>query len=88
VTRYYQTYSSSNFDARGWKELYWRKQPDGSWDEGWIYDPKVGRSYNVDISLISDDRLQVWGYLGMKMFGRKIIWQRAEADLPSCEAST
>ena len=64
-----------------------RLQPDGSWDEGWIYDPKVGRSYNVDVSLLSPDELQIWGYLGIKMLGRKLVWRRAEAELPKCDAS-
>lgn len=31
VTEFYQTYRSSNFNANGSKQLFWRRQPDGSW---------------------------------------------------------
>lgn len=31
VTEYYQNYRSSNFNATGMKQLFWRKQNDGSW---------------------------------------------------------
>lgn len=31
VTEYYQHYRSSNFDAQGKKQIFWRRQPNGSW---------------------------------------------------------
>lgn len=31
VTEYFQSYRSSNYEAQGAKQLYWRRQPDGSW---------------------------------------------------------
>lgn len=31
VTEYYQHYRSSNFEARGKKQLFWQRQADGSW---------------------------------------------------------
>lgn len=59
-------------------------QPDGSWDRGWIYDPKEGKSYDVEISLRSPDHLQVKGYLGVKFLSETFVWQRAPADLKRC----
>lgn len=59
-------------------------QPNGAWDTGWIYDPKEGKSYDVEIALRAPDRLQVKGYLGVKFLSETFIWQRAPADLPRC----
>lgn len=58
---------------------------DGSWEGGWIYDPKVGKSYNVEIRQLSVDTLEVHGYAGMKLFGKTFIWHKAPDDLPACE---
>lgn len=60
------------------------KQPNGAWDNGWIYDPKEGKSYDVEIRLNDPDRLQVKGYLGVKFLSETFIWQRAPAELQRC----
>lgn len=31
VTEFYQVYESSNFNARGWKQLFWKREADGTW---------------------------------------------------------
>lgn len=54
------------------------------WDKGWIYDPKEGKSYDVEIKLRSSDRLAVTGYLGMKFLSETFIWTRAPAGLARC----
>ncbi len=59
-------------------------QPDGTWDSGWIYDPKVGKSYSVALQLENRNRLIVTGYAGMKLFGQSFAWNRAPADLQRC----
>ncbi len=61
-------------------------QPNGAWDNGWIYDPKDGKAYDVEIRLQSPDRLQVKGYLGIKMLSETFVWQRAPTNLPRCPA--
>ena len=67
--------------------VIWGLQPqvDGSWDEGRIYDPKVGKSYDVAITRLGAKRLRVTGYLGTKLFSRDLIWQRAPTSLPRCQ---
>lgn len=60
-------------------------QPDGAWDNGWVYDPKVGQSYNVEIRLVDPKTLSVHGYAGLKLLGKTMTWTRAPADLPRCE---
>lgn len=58
---------------------------DGTWDTGWIYDPKEGKSYSVAISMTAPDTLKVTGYLMMKMMGRTLTWKKAPGDLPACD---
>ena len=59
-------------------------QSNGAWDTGWIYDPKEGKSYDVEIRLRAPDRLQVKGYLGVKFLSETFHWQRAPTELPRC----
>lgn len=60
-------------------------QGDGTWDGGWIYDPKVGKSYNVQIRQAGAEVLEVYGYAGVKLFGKTLVWRKAPADLPPCD---
>lgn len=62
-----------------------RPQSDGTWDEGRIYDPKVGKSYDVAITRLSAKRLRITGYLGTKLFSKDLIWRRAPTSLPLCQ---
>lgn len=61
-----------------------RPLADGSYDGGWVYDPKVGKAYDVAIKLTSPERLEVTGYIGVKFLSKKLIWTRAEIELPDC----
>jgi uncharacterized protein (DUF2147 family) len=58
---------------------------DSGFDNGWIYDPKAGKSYSVALDLVDADTLKVTGYKGMRFLGKSFIWTRAPVDLPSCE---
>ena len=59
-----------------------QRQADGTWDEGWVYDPKVGEAYDVAVQLKDSKHLVVTGYKGIKLFGKKLLWTRAPADKP------
>jgi uncharacterized protein (DUF2147 family) len=61
-----------------------KPQRNGAWDEGWIYDPKEGKSYDVQLTLRARDRLQVMGYIGTKFLSETFIWTRAPAELKRC----
>ncbi len=56
----------------------------GGFDNGWVYDPKEGKSYSVALDLIDSDTLKMTGYKGMRFLGKSFIWKRAPADLPNC----
>lgn len=55
------------------------------WDAGWIYDPKDGKSYDVEIRP-KGEKLLVTGYLGVKFLSESFLWTRAPAALPRCAA--
>lgn len=61
--------------------------PEGGYDGGWVYDPKVGKSYSVAIVLTGRDELTVTGYKGVKLLGKSFQWTRAQTELPSCAAA-
>jgi uncharacterized protein (DUF2147 family) len=58
-----------------------------TWDAGWIYDPKQGKQFDVEIKLRAPDRLQVMGYLGVKFLSETFVWTRAPATLPRCSGA-
>jgi uncharacterized protein (DUF2147 family) len=58
-------------------------QGDGSWDGGRIYDPEEGKSYDVMMKT-SGSRLEVTGYIGLKMMGETVVWTRQAGHLTPC----
>ena len=60
---------------------------DGSWDQGWVYDPEQGKSFDAAIALKTKDRLELTGYKGIKFFSKSFIWKRAPLDTPRCDGS-
>jgi uncharacterized protein (DUF2147 family) len=61
-----------------------RPMSDGSWDQGWVYDPEQGKSFDAAIKLRSRDQLILTGYKGIKFFSKSFVWKRAPDDLPRC----
>lgn len=61
-----------------------KRQADGTYDEGWIYDPRQGKSFSVELTLLKGDRLQVKGYKGLKFLSKTFIWTRSLTELPRC----
>lgn len=54
------------------------------WGGGWVYSPEKKRRYDVELTPLSDDKLRVVGYAGIKLFSKTMIWKRAPADLQRC----
>jgi len=52
--------------------------------EGWVYDPRRGKSFNVDVKLKNPNTLMVHGYLGMKLLGETKEWTRANNSIRRC----
>ena len=50
---------------------------------GFLYDPKSGKTYRGSMKA-DGDRLELRGYVGVKLFGRSEIWQRTPQPSPPC----
>ena len=46
------------------------------WQDGSIYDPKIGKTYSCKISLQDSDKINVRGFVGFSILGRTEIWTR------------
>lgn len=46
------------------------------WNEGTIYDPKSGKTYSCYLKLVSPDKMEVKGYIGISLIGRTQVWSR------------
>ena len=46
------------------------------WDGGKIYDPENGKTYKCKMTLVSTNRLDVRGFIGISLIGRTEVWTR------------
>lgn len=46
------------------------------WEDGKIYDPKTGKTYDCTIKMKNDNILHVRGYIGISLIGRTDTWTR------------
>jgi uncharacterized protein (DUF2147 family) len=56
-----------------------------AWSDGWVYDPREGKTYDAEIKLQDFNTLAVRGYLGIKMLGETKLWTRANKDIRRCK---
>ncbi len=49
---------------------------DNEWDDGWIYDPNNGKTYDCKMTLEDINTLAIRGYVGSSIFGRTETWTR------------
>ena len=49
---------------------------DGRWDDGIIYNPENGKKYHGKLHLVSPERLELRGYLGISLLGRNYLLTR------------
>jgi uncharacterized protein (DUF2147 family) len=59
------------------KNLEWDSSED-EWNEGTIYDPKSGNTYDVFARLEGPKTLYLKGYIGFTLIGRSTLWTRVE----------
>lgn len=49
-----------------------------TWKNGKFYNPKMGRSFDLDIERKSDEAIEIRAYLGIPLLGKTEIWTRPE----------
>jgi len=62
-----------------------KRDGDGRWSGGTIYDPDSGSTYRCYIELQQDGSLKVRGYMGFALLGKTQVWTRyagTSMDLP------
>jgi uncharacterized protein (DUF2147 family) len=75
---------SKNAKACGMQVIGNVRATGNSWGGGWIYSPERKSKYDVELTPIGDDKLKVFGFAGIRMFGQTMTWTRAREDLPRC----
>ena len=60
--------------------------PEGpdAWKDGWIYNPRDGSTYSVEVETVSATELKVRGFLGLSIFGSSQVWTRVDGDRGGC----
>ncbi len=48
------------------------------WENGFIYDPRDGKTYKCKMTLESPDNLKVRGFIGISLIGKTNNWTRAK----------
>ncbi|OWJ65506.1 DUF2147 domain-containing protein [Inquilinus limosus] len=51
---------------------------DTEWEDGTIYDPKSGKTYDAKMHLTGPDTLDLRGYVGISLLGRTDSWTRVQ----------
>ena len=59
------------------KNLKWDSD-DQEWNQGVIYDPKSGKTYDVYARMEAANTLYLKGYIGFTLIGRSTLWTRVE----------
>jgi uncharacterized protein (DUF2147 family) len=51
---------------------------DNLWEDGTIYDPESGSTYNCKITMDDKNTMNIRGFIGISAFGRTDVWKRLE----------
>ncbi len=51
---------------------------DGEWEDGTIYDPKNGKTYDCYMNFDENGVLKIRGYIGFSWIGRSTYWTRVQ----------
>jgi uncharacterized protein (DUF2147 family) len=49
---------------------------ENAWKGGTVYDPKIGKTYRGKMTLVSPNKLDLRGFVGIPLFGRTTTWTR------------
>lgn len=53
-------------------------------EDGWIYNPRDGETYSVEVELVSVSEMKVRGFLGISLLGSSQVWTRVGDDRGGC----
>lgn len=58
-----------------WKLAY----EDGEFVDGYVYNPRDGKTYRFEAKIIDKNTVKIRGYAGISLFGQSQIWKRFRA---------
>jgi glucan biosynthesis protein C len=66
------------------RDLEPNRTRDSEWNNGAIYDPTSGRTYDCVLRLRDPDRIEIRGYFGFELLGRTVTWTRVGSEERFC----
>lgn len=63
-----------------------RMDSPSKWSGGKVYKADEGDTYDASMTVLSDDKVELRGFVGISMFGKTQTWTRVSAkDYPRCK---
>jgi len=71
--------------------IIWKlKYENGEYVDGYVYNPRDGKTYRFEAKIIDRETLKIRGYMGIPLLGQSQIWKRAhsadQATLPTLDS--
>jgi uncharacterized protein (DUF2147 family) len=62
-----------------------KRETNGGWVGGWVYDPEEGKRYDLELSVKDKDTLQVLAFEGERVRSQLMDWKRLPDGTPRCK---
>ncbi len=62
-----------------------KREANGDWVGGWVYDPEVGKRFNIEFSVKDADTLSVFAFDGDRARSQVFDWKRMPDSTPRCK---
>lgn len=63
--------------------IIWKlKFEDGEYVDGYVYNPRDGKTYRIEAKVIDHETVKIRGYMGISLLGQNQIWKRAHPSAP------
>jgi uncharacterized protein (DUF2147 family) len=62
-----------------------KREANGDWTGGWVYDPEEGKRYNLEITVKDGETLQVLAFEEERVRSQLLAWKRLPASATRCK---
>lgn len=49
---------------------------DGEYSDGYVYNPRDGKTYRFEVKVVDQNTVKIRGYMGIPLFGQTQVWKR------------
>lgn len=68
--------------------IFWKlKFDDGEYVDGYVYNPRDGKTYRIEMKVLDRETLKIRGYMGIPLLGQSQIWKRAHGEARPANAA-